>query len=129
MRAAYAFLTWSWPYVFSILYFGTAIAASAHAVLFKRDVRGAVAWAGLIWLSPILGAALAPVVGRALGARAGWLLSAAFIPGLLLLASAPRKGIKVFISVDMEGVAGVVSGRECSASGPDYDYFRGLMSH
>jgi D-amino peptidase len=28
----------------------------------------------------------------------------------------------------MEGVAGVVSGRECSSSGPDYDYFRELMT-
>lgn len=50
------------------------------------------------------------------------------LSGLLLLASAARKGIKVFISVDMEGVAGVVSGRECSSSGPDYEYFRRLMS-
>jgi D-amino peptidase len=50
------------------------------------------------------------------------------LAGLLLLASAPRKGIKVFISVDMEGVAGVVSGRECSSSGPDYEYFRRLMT-
>ena len=36
--------------------------------------------------------------------------------------------LKVFISVDMEGVAGVVSGRECSSSGPDYNYFRKLMT-
>jgi len=40
----------------------------------------------------------------------------------------PKKDLKVFISVDMEGVAGVVSGRECSSSGPDYDYFRRLMT-
>ncbi len=46
----------------------------------------------------------------------------------LLLAASPRKGIKVFISVDMEGIAGVVSGRECSSSGPDYEYFRRLMT-
>ncbi len=39
-----------------------------------------------------------------------------------------RKDLKVFISVDMEGVAGVVSGRECSSSGTDYDYFRRLMT-
>ncbi len=53
---------------------------------------------------------------------------ALLLAGVVFLASAPRKGIKVFISVDMEGIAGVVSGRECSSSGPDYDYFRGLMS-
>jgi cardiolipin synthase len=37
--------------------------ASAHAVLYKRDVRGAVAWAGLIWLSPFVGAALYTLFG------------------------------------------------------------------
>jgi len=63
LRAIYGFLAWSWPYVFTVLYFGTAIPASMHAVLFKRDVRGAVAWAGLIWLSPIIGAALYAVFG------------------------------------------------------------------
>ncbi|MGD8815798.1 MAG: PLDc N-terminal domain-containing protein, partial [Acidobacteriota bacterium] len=58
LRAVYAFLAWSWPYLFSALYIATATAASAHVVLFKRDVRGAVAWTGLIWLSPFIGAAL-----------------------------------------------------------------------
>ena len=37
--------------------------------------------------------------------------------------------LKVFISVDMEGVAGVVSGKECSPSGPDYNLFRRLNVH
>jgi len=58
LEAIYAFLAWSWPYLFSALYIATAAAASAHVVLFKRDVRGAVAWTGLIWLSPFIGAAL-----------------------------------------------------------------------
>lgn len=61
--AAWQFLTWGWPYLFTVLYFGTAAAASAHVVLFKRDVRGAVAWAGLIWLSPFVGAALYTMFG------------------------------------------------------------------
>ncbi len=39
-----------------------------------------------------------------------------------------KDDLKVFISVDMEGIAGVVSGRECSSSGPDYNYFRELMT-
>lgn len=43
-------------------------------------------------------------------------------------APGPKKGLKVFISVDMEGIAGVVSGRECSPSGPDYEYFREIMT-
>ena len=37
-------------------------------------------------------------------------------------------GLKVFISVDMEGVAGVVSSLECSPRGPDYEKFRRLMT-
>jgi len=47
--------------------------------------------------------------------------SLAFSPG-------PKKGLKIFISVDMAGIAGVASGRECSSSGKDYDYFRKLMT-
>ena len=39
-----------------------------------------------------------------------------------------KNDLKVFISVDMEGISGVVSGKECSSSGPDYDYFRRLMT-
>ena len=34
---------------------------------------------------------------------------------------------KVFISVDMEGVTGVVHWEEVSRTGKDYDYFRELM--
>ena len=44
-----------------------------------------------------------------------------------LLAQQPRR-LKVFISVDMEGLAGVVSGVEVSASGPDYAHFRAIMA-
>jgi cardiolipin synthase len=33
-----------------------ALAASGHALLRKRDPRAAVAWVGLIWLSPVIGA-------------------------------------------------------------------------
>lgn len=40
----------------------------------------------------------------------------------------PRGGLKVFISVDMEGLAGVVTGNEVSASGPDYAHFRTIMA-
>jgi D-amino peptidase len=40
----------------------------------------------------------------------------------------PKNGLKVFISVDMEGIAGVISGSECSPRGRDYDYFRELMT-
>ncbi len=40
-----------------------------------------------------------------------------------------QEELKVFISVDMEGIAGVVVSEECSSSGPDYGYFRRIMSH
>ena len=36
--------------------------------------------------------------------------------------------LKVFISVDMEGLAGVVTGNEVSANGPDYGHFRTIMA-
>lgn len=38
------------------------------------------------------------------------------------------KGLKVFISVDMEGIAGVVHGEEVSRGGKDYNYFRMIMT-
>ena len=37
-------------------------------------------------------------------------------------------GLKVFISVDMEGVTGVVNGDDASRNGKDYDYFRQTMT-
>ena len=42
-------------------------------------------------------------------------------------AQQPRK-LKVFISVDMEGVSGVVTGDQTSAGGADYNRFRRLMT-
>jgi len=39
-----------------------------------------------------------------------------------------EEGLRVFISVDMEGIAGVISGSECSSRGPDYNYFRKIMT-
>jgi D-amino peptidase len=42
--------------------------------------------------------------------------------------SQANDGLKVLISVDMEGLAGVVTGSECSSSGPDYQYFREIMT-
>ena len=39
-----------------------------------------------------------------------------------------EEGLRVFISVDMEGIAGVISGSECSTRGPDYNYFRKIMT-
>ena len=40
----------------------------------------------------------------------------------------PAEGLKVFISVDMEGISGVVTSEECSTSGRDYGLFRRIMT-
>jgi D-amino peptidase len=56
-------------------------------------------------------------------------LGSAALLALATTASAQQPSpLKVFISVDMEGLAGVVSGSEVSASGPDYARFRGIMA-
>lgn len=36
---------------------------------------------------------------------------------------------RVFISVDMEGISGIVNSEETGSSGSDYGYFRRIMSH
>ncbi|MFC1783676.1 M55 family metallopeptidase [Planctomycetota bacterium] len=48
----------------------------------------------------------------------------------LALAQGRREpqGLKVFISVDMEGVTGVVNWEDVSRDGKDYDYFREIMT-
>ena len=48
--------------------------------------------------------------------------------GLTACVQAPEKNLKIFISVDMEGIAGVIKGSDCSSSGKDYDYFRKIMT-
>lgn len=50
------------------------------------------------------------------------------IAGTMAFSPVPKKEFKVYISVDMEGIAGVVSGQECSPRGRDYDYFREIMT-
>ena len=35
-----------------------AVAASGHAILYKRDDRGTMMWVGLIWALPLVGPAL-----------------------------------------------------------------------
>ncbi|MEW5899866.1 MAG: M55 family metallopeptidase [Acidobacteriota bacterium] len=58
----------------------------------------------------------------------------ALIFSLFLLASfgfsssLPAQKLKVFISVDMEGISGVISGEETGKEGKDYGLFRQLMT-
>ena len=53
-------------------------------------------------------------------------------PALLLFANTlfaqGDDGLKVFISVDMEGISGVVVSSECSRSGKDFGLFRKIMT-
>jgi D-amino peptidase len=54
-----------------------------------------------------------------------------FICGILFGTSsnaAAWQKLKVYISVDMEGIGGAVSGDQVGSSGPDYDRFRRLMT-
>lgn len=45
-----------------------------------------------------------------------------------LVNSQTKTGLKVFISVDMEGISGVVNWEEVNRDGKDYDYFRTIMT-
>jgi cardiolipin synthase len=47
-----------WPHVTAAAALAVSLAASAHAVMYKRDTRAAIGWVGLIWLSPFLGSFL-----------------------------------------------------------------------
>ncbi|MGE0605915.1 MAG: phospholipase D-like domain-containing protein [Pirellulales bacterium] len=47
-----------WSPVATAAHIALATFASAHVVLRKRDTRAAIGWAGLIWFSPLFGAAL-----------------------------------------------------------------------
>ncbi len=51
-----------------------------------------------------------------------------FIAALAAYGQTPAKKLKVFISVDMEGVAGLINWDETEQGGPDYPLFRRLMT-
>ncbi|MFM8735807.1 MAG: phospholipase D-like domain-containing protein [Pirellulales bacterium] len=52
-----------WPHVTAAAILLITLAASAHAILLKRDTRSTIGWVGLIWLSPVIGAALYAIFG------------------------------------------------------------------
>ncbi|HMA53383.1 MAG TPA: M55 family metallopeptidase [Acidobacteriota bacterium] len=54
--------------------------------------------------------------------------AALFLVAALALAQPPAKKLKVFISVDMEGISGLINWDETSQGGPDYALFRKLMT-
>lgn len=51
-----------------------------------------------------------------------------FILSFSLQSDDAQKGLKVFISVDMEGVSGVINWEDVSRNGKDYNLFRKLMT-
>jgi D-amino peptidase len=56
-------------------------------------------------------------------------VAAALLAALLVaVPAAARDGTKLFVSVDMEGIAGVVTGEQLGPQGFEYASFRGLMT-
>ena len=53
----------AWHIVIAVLAVLLSVAASGHAVLFKRDSRAAIAWVGFVWLVPLVGAVLYFIFG------------------------------------------------------------------
>ena len=52
-----------WPLFTAAVGLTLSVAASIHAILYKRDSRAAVGWVGLIWLAPFIGALLYVLLG------------------------------------------------------------------
>jgi cardiolipin synthase A/B len=48
----------AWHWAVAALGLVLAVAASGHAVLYKRDSRSAIAWVGFVWLVPLVGSVL-----------------------------------------------------------------------
>ena len=59
----WASLAGIWPHVAAVSMVALALAASAHAVLTKRDSRSVIGWVGLIWLAPFVGSLLYVLLG------------------------------------------------------------------
>src|SRR5437868_13567980 len=47
-----------YPLLVTVASFIVALFVSAHVVLYKRDVRAAIGWVGVIWLTPFVGSLL-----------------------------------------------------------------------
>ncbi|RPJ00017.1 MAG: hypothetical protein EHM31_09010 [Candidatus Aminicenantes bacterium] len=60
--------------------------------------------------------------------RALSIVAAVFLVAALAAAQQPAKKLKVFVSVDMEGVSGLIHWDETSEGGADYPLFRKLMT-
>ena len=52
-----------WALAIGVINVALAIAVTVHAILWKRDSRAVIAWVGLAWLAPLLGASAYWVLG------------------------------------------------------------------
>ncbi|CAM5195868.1 Phospholipase D OS=Bosea thiooxidans OX=53254 GN=SAMN05660750_03792 PE=4 SV=1 [Bosea thiooxidans] len=59
-----------WPHILAVISLVMAAVAAAHAVMTKDEVRGAIGWAGVIILSPIVGPLIYAIAGVNLIRRA-----------------------------------------------------------
>lgn len=57
------FLSSHWLFITAAVNFLVALIVSAHVLVTKRDLHAAIAWVGLIWLTPIIGAVLYYLLG------------------------------------------------------------------
>lgn len=69
-----------------------------------------------------------PVFTRRVTTLLTTLLAALSFAQPLTAQPTPPRRAKVFISVDMEGLAGVVNGPDVNSTGPDYQLFRTIMA-
>jgi cardiolipin synthase A/B len=53
-----AWLSVALPWALWTLYLGGGLGASVHVLLYKRHLRAAIGWLGVIWLAPWIGASL-----------------------------------------------------------------------
>src|SRR5689334_1488704 len=52
-----------YPLIVTLASFLLAAFVSAHVILYKRDVRAAIGWVGIIWLTPFIGSVLYLALG------------------------------------------------------------------
>ena len=103
-----------WGGLLGALYVAVALVVSAHIVLRKSDVRSAIGWIGLVWLTPIVGSALYVMFGinrirrqsrRVRGRRAATALPA---PDDRLALSAGGAGVPADVPVSLGALAELV---------------------
>jgi cardiolipin synthase len=96
-----------WPFVIGLAHFLVMIFAASHVVLTKRDTRAAIGWAGIILLTPFLGALLYFMFGiNRLHRRARRLKRGLEgMKGVRGLAQCPPEAVRMALGDDRSNVA------------------------